>query len=142
MLSPKKVKWRKPQKGRTKGKAARGNSLAFGDCGIQALEPGRVSSRQIEAARVAMTRKIKRGAKVWIRVFPDKAITRKPAETRMGKGKGAPEFWAAVVRPGTILFEMAGAPDKAMEEEAMRLAMHKLPIKVRYIVNELAKDSQ
>jgi large subunit ribosomal protein L16 len=89
-----------------------------------------------------MTRKIKRGAKVWIRVFPDKAITKKPAETRMGKGKGAPEFWAAVVRPGTILFEMAGAPDKAMEEEAMRLAMHKLPIKVRYIVNELAKDSQ
>jgi len=139
MLSPKKIKWRKPQKGRMKGKASRGASLAFGDCGIQALEPGRVSSRQIEAARVAMTRKIKRGAKVWIRIFPDKAITKKPAETRMGKGKGAPEYWAAVVRPGTVLFEMAGAPDKASEEAAMRLAMNKLPIKARYIVNELAE---
>jgi len=142
MLSPKKIKWRKPQRGRTKGKAGTGNTLAFGDCGIQALEPGRISSRQLEAARVAMTRKIKRGAKVWIRVFPDKAITSKPAETRMGKGKGSPDFWAAVVRPGTILFEMAGAPNKVLEEEAMRLAMHKLPIKVRYIVNELAEAVQ
>jgi large subunit ribosomal protein L16 len=142
MLSPKKIKWRKPQKGRMKGKACRGSSLAFGDCGIQALEPGRVSSRQLEAARVAMTRKIKRGAKVWIRVFPDKAITKKPAETRMGKGQGGPEYWAAIVRPGTILFEMAGAPDKLMQEAAIRLAMNKLPIKARYIVNELAKESE
>jgi len=139
MLSPKKIKWRKPQKGRMKGKACRGAELAFGDCGIQALEPGRVSARQIEAARVAMTRKIKRGAKVWIRVFPNKAITKKPAETRMGKGKGGPEYWAAIVRPGTILFEMAGAPDKVAQEAAMRLAMNKLPIKVRYIVHELAE---
>jgi len=139
MLSPKKIKWRKPQKGRMKGKACRGAELAFGDCGIQALEPGRISARQIEAARVAMTRKIKRGAKVWIRIFPNKAITKKPAETRMGKGKGSPEFWAAVVRPGTILFEMAGAPDKVAQEAAMRLAMNKLPIKVRYIVHELAE---
>jgi len=142
MLSPKKIKWRKPQKGRMRGKASTGCTLAFGDCGIQALECGRVSSRQLEAARVAMTRKIKRGAKVWIRVFPDKAITSKPAETRMGKGKGSPEFWAAVVRPGTILFEMAGAPNKVLEEEAMKLAMGKLPIKVRYIVHELAEAVQ
>jgi len=139
MLSPKKIKWRKPQKGRMTGKACRGAELAFGDCGIQALEPGRVSARQIEAARVAMTRKIKRGAKVWIRVFPNKAITKKPAETRMGKGKGGPEYWAAIVRPGTILFEMAGAPDKVIQEAAIRLAMNKLPIKARYIVNELAE---
>jgi len=142
MLSPKKIKFRKQQRGRMTGKACRGSTLAFGDCGIQALEPGLVSSRQIEAARVAMTRKIKRGAKVWIRIFPDKAISKKPAETRMGKGKGGPEFWAAVVRPGTILFEMAGAPNKVLEEEAMRLAMHKLPIKVRYIVHELAEAAQ
>lgn len=140
MLSPKKIKWRKPQKGRMKGKACRGATLAFGDCGIQALEPGRITSRQIEAARVAMTRKIKRGAKVWIRIFPNKAITSKPAETRMGKGKGGPEYWAAIVRPGTVLFEMAGAPDSALQEAAMRLAMSKLPVKVRYIVNELAEE--
>jgi len=140
MLSPKKIKWRKPQKGRMKGKACRGAELAFGDCGIQALEPGRISARQIEAARVAMTRKIKRGAKVWIRIFPNKAITKKPAETRMGKGKGGPEYWAAIVKPGTILFEMAGAPDKTAQEAAMRLAMNKLPIKVRYIVHELAEE--
>lgn len=141
MLAPKKVKWRKPQRGRMKGSATRGSTLAFGDCGIQALEPGWITSRQIEAARIAMTRKIKRGAKIWIRIFPNKSVTKKPAETRMGKGKGAPECWVAVVRPGTVLFEMAGAPSKELEKEAMRLAMHKLPIKVRYIENMMAKDS-
>ena len=133
MLAPKKVKWRKPQRGRMKGKATRGNTLAFGECGIQALEPGWITSRQIEAARISMTRKIKRGAKVWIRIFPHKAVTKQAAETRMGKGKGSPEFWVAVVKPGTVMFEMAGAPDKAIQKEAMRLAMHKLPIKTRYI---------
>ena len=133
MLAPKKVKWRKPHRGRMKGKASRGNTLAFGECGIQALEPGWITSRQIEAARISMTRKIKRGAKVWIRIFPHKAVTKTAAETRMGKGKGSPEYWVAVVRPGTIMFEMAGAPDKALQKEAMRLAMHKLPIKTRYI---------
>jgi len=136
MLSPKKVKWRKPQRGKMKGKAQRGNTLAFGECGIQALESGWITSRQIEAARIAMTRKIKRGAKIWIRIFPDKAVTKTPAETRMGKGKGSPEYWVAVVKPGTVLFEMAGAPDKELAKEAMRLAMHKLPIKVRYIEND------
>jgi len=133
MLSPKKVKWRKPHRGRMTGTAQRGNTLAFGDCGIQALECGWVTSRQIEAARIAMTRKIKRGAKVWIRVFPHKAVTKTPAETRMGKGKGSPEYWVAVVRPGTILFEMAGAPDKQLQKDAMRLAQFKLPIKTSYI---------
>jgi len=133
MLAPKKVKWRKPHRGRMKGKASRGNTLAFGECGIQALEPGWITSRQIEAARISMTRKIKRGAKVWIRIFPHKAVTKTAAETRMGKGKGAPEYWVAVVKPGTVMFEMAGAPDKALQKEAMRLAMHKLPIKTRYI---------
>ena len=133
MLAPKKVKWRKPHRGRMKGKASRGNTLAFGECGIQALEPGWITSRQIEAARISMTRKIKRGAKVWIRIFPHKAVTKTAAETRMGKGKGSPEYWVAVVKPGTVMFEMAGAPDKALQKEAMRLAMHKLPIKTRYI---------
>ncbi len=133
MLAPKKVKWRKPQRGRMKGKASRGNTLAFGDCGIQALECGWITSRQIEAARIAMTRKIKRGAKIWIRVFPHKAVTKTAAETRMGKGKGSPEYWVAVVRPGTIMFEMAGAPDRELQVEALRLAQFKLPIKTRYI---------
>ena len=133
MLAPKKVKWRKPQRGRMKGKASRGNTLAFGDCGIQALECGWITSRQIEAARIAMTRKIKRGAKIWIRIFPHKAVTKTPAETRMGKGKGSPEYWVAVVKPGTIMFEMAGASDKKLQAEAMRLAQFKLPIKTRYI---------
>lgn len=133
MLSPKRVKWRKPQRGRMSGKATRGNYLAFGECGIQALECGWITNRQIEAARIAMTRKIKRGAKVWIRIFPDKSITKKPAEVRMGSGKGSPEAWVAVVKPGTILFEMAGAPDLALQAEAMRLAMNKLPVKTRYI---------
>jgi len=133
MLAPKKVKWRKPQRGRMKGKASRGNTLAFGDCGVQALECGWVTSRQIEAARIAMTRKIKRGAKIWIRIFPHKAVTRTAAETRMGKGKGSPEYWVAVVKPGTIMFEMAGAPSRELSKEAMRLAQFKLPIKTRYI---------
>ncbi len=133
MLAPKKVKWRRPQRGRMKGKASRGNTLAFGDCGIQALECGWITSRQIEAARIAMTRKIKRGAKIWIRIFPHKAVTKTPAETRMGKGKGSPEYWVAVVRPGTVMFEMAGAPDRQLQVEAMRLAQFKLPIKTRYI---------
>ena len=140
MLSPKKVKWRKPQRGRMRGKATRGNTLAFGDCGIQALECGWITSRQIEAARIAMTRKIKRGAKVWIRIFPHKAVTKTAAETRMGKGKGSPEYWVAVVKPGTILFEMAGAPDKELQKAAMRLAQFKLPIKTKYIELEV-RDS-
>ncbi len=133
MLAPKKVKWRKPQRGRMKGKASRGNTLAFGDCGIQALECGWITSRQIEAARIAMTRKIKRGAKIWIRVFPHKAVTRTAAETRMGKGKGSPEYWVAVVKPGTIMFEMAGANNKELQVAALRLAQFKLPIKTRYV---------
>src|SRR5262252_3049911 len=132
MLMPKKVKYRKQQRGRMKGKAWRGSSLAFGDYGLKALECGWVTDRQIEAARVAMTRSIKRGGKVWIRLFPDKPITKKPAETRMGKGKGAPEQWVAVIRPGKILFEMEGvAPDIAAE--AMRLAAHKIPIKTKFV---------
>ncbi len=133
MLAPKKVKWRKPQRGRMKGKASRGNTLAFGDCGIQALECGWITSRQIEAARIAMTRKIKRGAKIWIRVFPHKAVTKTAAETRMGKGKGSPEYWVAVVKPGTIMFEMAGANNKELQVSALRLAQFKLPIKTRYV---------
>ncbi len=133
MLAPKKVKWRKPQRGRMKGKAKRGNTLAFGDCGIQALECGWITSRQIEAARIAMTRKIKRGAKIWIRIFPHKAVTKTAAETRMGKGKGSPEYWVAVVKPGTIMFEMAGASDRELQMAALRLAQFKLPIKTKYI---------
>lgn len=132
MLQPKRVKYRKQQKGRLKGKATRGNSVDFGDFGLQALEPAWITNRQIEAARVAMTRHIKRGGKVWIRIFPDKPITRKPAETRMGKGKGNPEGWVAPVRPGRILFELEGvAPEVA--ERAMRLASAKLPIKTRFV---------
>lgn len=137
MLMPKKVKFRKQQRGRMKGKAWRGSSLAFGDFGLKAMECCWLTDRQIEAARVAMTRFIKRGGKIWIRVFPDKPITKKPAETRMGKGKGAPEQWVAVVRPGKILFEMEGvAPD--MAAEAMRLAAQKLPIVCRLVSREAA----
>src|SRR5438105_14899561 len=132
MLMPKKVKYRKQQRGRMAGKAWRGSSLAFGDYGLKAMECGWITDRQIEAARVAMTRSIKRGGKVWIRLFPDKPITKKPAETRMGKGKGAPEQWVAVVRPGKILFEMEGvAVDIA--EQAMRLAAHKIPMKTKFV---------
>ena len=132
MLSPKRVKFRKMFKGRTTGIATRGSTVAFGHYGLQALEPGWVSSRQIEAARVALTRHIKRGGKVWIRIFPDKPITKKPAETRMGKGKGNPEEWVAVVKPARILYELEGVP-REVAEEAMRLAAHKFGIKTRFI---------
>jgi large subunit ribosomal protein L16 len=137
MLQPKKVKHRKQQKGRMRGKAYRGGSLAFGDFGLQAQETGRLSSRQIEAARIAMTRHVKRGGKVWIRVFPDKPITKKPAETRMGKGKGNPEEWVAVVKMGRMLYEMEGVPVK-VAQEALRLAAHKLPISTRFVQREEA----
>jgi len=135
MLSPKQVKWRKQQKGRLKGKARRGNTVSFGEYGLQALEPAWITSRQIEAARVAMTRHIKRGGKVWIRIFPDKPITRKPAETRMGKGKGNPEAWVAPVKPGRILFELEGV-EEAVAQRAMDLASAKLPIPTRFVVRE------
>ncbi len=138
MLMPKKVKYRKQQRGRMTGKAWRGSTVAFGEYGLKAMECGWITSRQIEAARIAMTRFIKRGGKVWIRLFPDKPITKKPAETRMGKGKGAPEEWVAVIRPGKILFEMEGvSPDVA--REAMRLAAHKLPIPTKFIEREQAE---
>jgi large subunit ribosomal protein L16 len=132
MLSPKRVKYRKQQKGRMKGVASRGNTVDFGDFGLQALECGRITARQIEAARIALTRYVKRTGKVWIRVFPDKPITKKPAETRMGKGKGATEGWVAVIRPGKVLYEIKGVPeDKA--KEALRIASFKLPIETRFI---------
>ena len=132
MLSPKKVKFRKKQKGRTKGKAYRGSSLEFGEYGLQALECGVMSAQQIEAARVAVTRHVKRGGKMWIRVFPDKPVCKKPAETRMGKGKGAPEGWVAVVKPGKILYELEGVEESAAGE-AFRLAGHKLPFATRFV---------
>ena len=132
MLTPKRVKWRKVQRGRMRGKATAGNSLTFGDYGLQALEPCWMTNRQIEAARIAMTRHIKRGGKVWIKVFPDKPVTKKPAEVRMGAGKGNPEFWVAVVRPGRVLFEIAGVEEKTARE-ALRLAAQKLPIAVKII---------
>src|SRR5580704_5165120 len=135
MLMPKKVKYRKQQRGRRRGKACRGSSLAFGDFGLKALECGWITDRQIEAARVAMTRSIKRGGKVWIRMFPDKPITKKPAETRMGKGKGAPEQWVAVIRPGKILFEMEGVT-KDIAAEAMKLAAAKLPMPTKLVSRE------
>jgi large subunit ribosomal protein L16 len=135
MMMPKKVKYRKQQRGRMAGKAWRGSELSFGDYGLKALACAWVTDRQIEAARVAMTRSIKRGGKVWIRLFPDKPITKKPAETRMGKGKGAPEQWVAVIRPGKILFEMEGVPVE-VAEQAMRLAAHKLPIRTKFVTRE------
>src|SRR5579862_7239608 len=138
MLMPKKVKFRKQQRGRMAGKAWRGSTLAFGDFGLKAMQCGWITARQIEAARIAMTRSIKRGGKVWIRLFPDKPITKKPAETRMGKGKGAPEEWVAVVRPGKILFEMEGVPAN-VALDAMRLAAHKLPIKTKFVTREQAE---
>ena len=138
MMMPKKVKYRKQQRGRMAGKAWRGSSISFGEFGLKAMECGWVTDRQIEAARVAMTRSIKRGGKVWVRLFPDKPITKKPAETRMGKGKGAPEQWVAVIRPGKILFEMEGV-DRATAAAAMRLAAHKLPIKTKFISREEAE---
>src|SRR5438105_2198144 len=135
MLMPKKVKYRKQQRGRRAGKAWRGSTLNFGDYGLKVIEPGYITDRQIEASRVAMTRFVKRGGKVWIRLFPDKPVTKKPAETRMGKGKGAPEGWVAVVRPGKILFEMEGVT-VAEAKEAMRLAAHKLPLVTKFVSRE------
>ncbi|MCP4579413.1 MAG: 50S ribosomal protein L16 [Deltaproteobacteria bacterium] len=132
MLSPKKVKFRKRQKGRTKGKALRGGTLEFGEFGLQAMECGLMSAQQIESARVAMTRHVKRGGKVWIRIFPDKPVGKKPLETRMGKGKGAPDGWVAVVKPGRVLYELEGVP-KEVAGEAFRLAGHKLPFGTRFI---------
>jgi large subunit ribosomal protein L16 len=133
MLSPKRTKFRKAQKGRVKGLATRGQSIAFGSFGIKAMEPGWITARQLEAARVAVTRAMKREGQVWIRIFPDKPITQKPAEVRMGKGKGAPEYWVAVIKPGTILFE-AGGVKRAVALEALKLADGKLPIKTRFVV--------
>jgi len=133
MLMPKKVKYRKQQRGKIKGIARKGNYIAFGDYGLQVLEPGWITARQIEAARIAMTRHIKRGGKIWIRIFPDKPITKKPLETRMGKGKGNPEGWVARVKPTRVLYEMEGVSVE-VAREAMRLAAHKLPLKTRFIV--------
>jgi len=135
MLAPKRVKFRKMFKGRTTGLATRGATVAFGHYGLQAQEPGWVTARQIEAARVALTRHIKRGGKVWIRIFPDKPVTSKPAETRMGSGKGAPDHWVAVVKPGRMLFEVAGVKED-LAREALRLASHKLPIQTRTVIRE------
>lgn len=135
MLSPKKVKFRKKMKGRMNGKAYRGSEISFGEYGLKALEPCWITSRQIEAARIAMTRFIKRGGKIWIRIFPDKPITKKPAETRMGKGKGAPEYWVAVVKPGRMLYEMDGVPHE-VAKEAFRLASYKLPIKTQFVARD------
>ncbi len=136
MLMPKKVKHRKVMRGKRRGKAFRGSKVTFGDYGLKALQCGWVTARQIEAARIAMTRFVKRGGKIWIRVFPDKPITKKPAETRMGKGKGAPEDWVAVVKPGKILYEMEGVPED-VAKEAMRLAAHKLPIRTKFVGRDI-----
>ncbi len=136
MLAPKRVRYRRQQRGRMKGKAYKGSTLSFGDYGLQALEPAWITSQQIEAARVAITRHVKRGGKVWIRIFPDKPVTKKPAETRMGKGKGSPEYWVAVIKPGRVLYELSGvAPNVA--KEALRLASMKLPIKTRFLSKEM-----
>jgi large subunit ribosomal protein L16 len=132
---PKRVKYRKQQRGRMKGNATRGNTITYGEYGIQALEHGWITANQIEAARIAMTRYIKRGGKVWIKIFPDKPVTEKPAETRMGSGKGSPEYWVAVVKPGRVLFEIAGVAED-VAREALRLAKHKLPIKTKFIKRE------
>lgn len=135
MLMPKRVKYRRVQRGRMTGEAKRGTEVQVGDFGLQTLEPGWITDRQIEAARIAMTRYIKRGGKVWIKIFPDKPITSKPAETRMGSGKGAPEYWVAVVKPGRVLFEIAGVTED-VAREAFRLASHKLPVKTRFLTRE------
>ena len=135
MLIPKKIKWRKVQRGRRRGKATRGAEVSFGDYGLKSLEAAWITNRQIEAARIAMTRFVKRGGKIWIRMFPDKPITKKPAEARMGKGKGAPEIWVAVVRPGTIMYEMEGV-DETTARKAMRLATAKLPVRTRFALRK------
>ncbi len=139
MLLPKRVKYRRVHRGRMKGKAHRGNKVTYGDYGLQATEPCWITSNQIEAARIAMTRYIKRGGQVWIKIFPDKPITEKPAETRMGSGKGSPEYWVAVVKPGRVMFEIGGVPED-LAKEAMRLAAHKLPIKCKFVYKE--KDEE
>jgi large subunit ribosomal protein L16 len=133
MLAPKRVKYRKQMKGHTRGMAQRGNRVSFGDYGLQSIEPGWITNRQIEAARVAMTRHIKRGGKVWIRIFPDKPVTKKPAETRMGKGKGNPEYWVAVIKPGRMMFELEGVPED-VARRAFDLAAAKLPLKTQFVV--------
>ena len=135
MLMPKRVKWRKVQRGNMRGNAKGGTSVSFVDFGLQAMEPAWITARQIEAARVAMTRKIRRGGKVWVNIFPDKPITQKPAETRMGSGKGNPEFWVAVVRPGRVMFELSGVPED-LAREALRVAGHKLPVKTKFVKRE------
>ena len=135
-LMPKKFKYRKMQKGRNRGKATRGNTVSEGEYGLQAVEAGLIRGNQIEAARIAMTRYIKRGGKVWIKIFPDKPITKKPAETRMGKGKGAPEYWVAVVKPGRVMFEIAGVSEE-VAREALRLASHKLPVQTKFVKREI-----
>jgi large subunit ribosomal protein L16 len=132
MLMPKRVKYRKAQRGRMRGKATRGATIAFGDFGLKAMEPGWITQRQIEASRVALTRMMKREGKVWIRIFPDKPVTKKPAETRMGSGKGNPEFWVVVIKPGRVMFEIGGVK-KEMAKEALTLAAHKLPIKTKFV---------
>ena len=140
MLMPKRVKFRRVQRGRLKGKASRGNTVTQGNYGLMALEPAWITSNQIEAARIAMTRYIKRGGKVWIKIFPDKPITEKPAETRMGSGKGSPEYWVAVVKPGRVMFEMDGVNEE-IAREAMRLASHKLPIKTKFVKKEEVEEA-
>ena len=141
MLMPKRVKFRRVQRGRLKGKASRGNTITNGNYGLVALEPAWITSNQIEAARIAMTRYIKRGGQVWIKIFPDKPVTEKPAETRMGSGKGSPEYWVAVVKPGRVMFEMDGV-DESIAREAMRLAGHKLPIKTKFVKKETAVEGE
>ena len=141
MLMPKRVKRRRVHRGRMKGTAQRGNRIAYGDIGLVATEPAWVTSNQIEAARIAMTRYIKRGGQVWINIFPDKPVTEKPAETRMGSGKGSPEYWVAVVKPGRVMFEIGGV-DEAIGREAMRLAMHKLPLKGKIVTKETEKGGE
>ncbi|MCQ2353632.1 MAG: 50S ribosomal protein L16 [Clostridia bacterium] len=141
MLMPKRVKYRRQQRGRLKGKASNGTTISYGSFGLVALEPAWITSNQIEAARIAMTRYIKRGGNVWTKIFPDKPITEKPAETRMGSGKGSPEYWVAVVKPGRVMFEMDGVPE-ADAKEAMRLASHKLPIKCKFITKDAAGNEE
>ena len=139
MLQPKRTKFRKQMKGRNRGLAQAGNKVSFGEFGLKAVDRGRITARQIEAARRAMTRHIKRGGRIWIRIFPDKPVTKKPAETRMGKGKGAPEFWVAVIKPGRVMFEIEGVPEE-VAKEAMRLADHKLPLKTKFVTRKEVRE--
>jgi large subunit ribosomal protein L16 len=141
MLSPKRVKYRKQQRGRMRGLASRGNALNFGDYGLQAIEPSWITSRQIEAGRRAMVRYIKRGGKIWIRIFPDKPVTARPAETRMGSGKGSPEYWVAVVKPGRMMYELNGVTEE-IAREALRLASHKLPIKTKFVMRDIKPEAE